>query len=318
MAALPALSPKIVEVEQNALGDLRGSDTYENLLSTLIADGHRFGLFEDGDPYFVTDVLGSDERKKRAQDTLSDSETALGKHLKIDDEGNVIPTDVASLFASSSQIDGIGQDDFANIRIIKTIDDDKVTRYTVQIPSTQSWERVAGVTPNDLTSDVMAMRYGNNTALSNAVMAAMRREGITDEPVMLVGFSLGGITAGTIAADPHGYNIQQVVTAGAPVGAMNIPAGTNVTSFESTSDPVAALDGVPNPDRSSWDTVRGDAPVKPGETGMPSVKDAHDADRYAVMATQNPAVNASSDIAQFLGGDDKESSVNDWEVRRTQ
>jgi hypothetical protein len=162
------------------------------------------------------------------------------------------------------------------------------------------------------------MRYGNNTALSNAVMAAMRREGITDEPVMLVGFSLGGITAGTIAADPHGYNIQQVVTAGAPVGAMNIPAGTNVTSFESTSDPVAALDGVPNPDRSSWDTVRGDAPVKPGETGMPSVKDAHDADRYAVMATQNPAVNASSDIAQFLGGDDKESSVNDWEVRRTQ
>ncbi|WP_267420042.1 MULTISPECIES: hypothetical protein [unclassified Curtobacterium] len=318
MAALPALSPKIVEVEQNALGDLRGSDTYENLLSTLIADGHRFGLFEDGDPYFVTDVLGSDERKKRAQDTLSDSETALGRHLKIDDEGNVIPTDVASLFASSSQIDGIGQDDFANIRIIKTIDDDKVTRYTVQIPSTQSWERVAGVTPNDLTSDVMAMRYGNNTALSNAVMAAMRREGITDEPVMLVGFSLGGITAGAIAADPHGYNIQQVVTAGAPVGAMNIPAATNVTSFESVSDPVAALDGVPNPDRSSWDTVRGDAPAKPGETGMPSVKDAHDADRYAVMATQNPAVNASSDIAQFLGGDDKESSVNDWEVRRTQ
>ncbi|WP_413602320.1 hypothetical protein [Curtobacterium sp. Curtsp57] len=319
MAALPALSPKIVAVGQQSLGDLRSMGVYDDLLGTLIADGHRFGLFEDGVPEFVTDAIDPDERLARTQDALSDSEAALDGRLQIDANGNIIPTDVASLFASSSQIDGIGQDDFANIRIFKTIGEDGTVRYTVQIPSTQSWDPEAGTTPNDLSSDVIAMRYGNNSALSTAVMDAMKREGITDEPVMLVGFSLGGITAGTIAADPHGYNIQQVVSAGAPIGAMPIPSSTHVTSFESTSDPVAALDGRLNPDSSSWQTVRGDAPVKPTEGGQqPTLVNAHDANRYAVMAQDNPSVNLSSDIGQFLGGKGNQTSVNDWEVERKQ
>jgi hypothetical protein len=319
MAALPALSPKIVTVEQNALGDLRGSGTYDDLLSTLIADGHRFGLFEDGDPYFVSHALTDSELEKRTQTAVENSSESLGRTLPVDEAGNIVPTSVSDLFASASQIDAIGRDDFADIRIIKTVGEDGVTRYTVQIPSTQSWAPEAGQTPNDLTSDVTAMRYGNNTALSEAVTNAMTRAGITDEPVMLVGFSLGGITAGAIAADPQHFNIQQVVTAGAPIGAMDIPATTHVTSFESSSDPVAALDGTNNPSRDSWQTVGGAAPTKLDESGStPSVKDAHDSDRYAVMAADNSPVQANSDISKFLSNGEGNSTVSDWEARRTQ
>ncbi|PZF56122.1 hypothetical protein DEJ23_11210 [Curtobacterium sp. MCSS17_008] len=317
MAELPAMSPKLVAMEEAWLGDLRGSGTYDGLLATLIADGQRFGKFQDGQHTFVDGLISPEERTKRSEDAVFASESALDTTLKTDADGNIIPTDLASLLASAGQIDAVGQQDFGDIRITKVFGADGVERYTVQIPSTQSWDPEAGRTPNDLTSDVHAMRYGSNTALAEAVKDAMRREGIVDQPVMLVGFSLGGITAGTIAADPDGFNVQQVVTAGAPVGSMPIPETTHVTSFEFTSDPVAALDGTLNPDHSSWQTIRGDAPIKADEDmPMASVGDAHDANRYAVMAQQQGRVDASDDVAEFLGTDGNQVSMNDWEAWR--
>ncbi|OIH97346.1 hypothetical protein [Curtobacterium sp. MCBA15_001] len=314
-AALPGLSPKIVAVEQESLGDLRKLGVYDDLLSTLIADGQRFGFFEDGRPKIVTDAIEPDKLTDRRDTALVASTVQTGQSFTTDADGNIVPTDVGSLFASSSQIDNIGQDDFADVRIIKSIDVDGTVRYTVQIPSTQSWDPTAGATPNDLTSDAMAMRFGNNSALSRGVLDAMKRAGIEGEPVMMTGFSLGGITAGAIAADPHGYNIQQVVTAGSPIGAMDIPSTTRVTSLESVQDPIAGLDGVDNP--SSWSTVRGDAPTKLGESVSPTLASAHDANRYSVMASGNPAVNDDGSIVQFLGGSAKTTTVTDYQIRRT-
>ncbi|GGL05746.1 hypothetical protein JOE58_000310 [Curtobacterium luteum] len=313
-AALPGLSPKIAGVEQSALGDLRRFGSYDNLLATLIADGNRFGLFEDGTPRFVDDAISEHQLDRRRETAFGDSVAQTGLELRADAHGNVVPTDVASLFASSSQIDLMGQQDFGNIRIIRVVGEDGVVRYTVQVPSTQSWDPDAGAIPNDLTSDVHAMRYGTDTALSTAVFEAMKKAGITDEPVMMTGFSLGGITAGAIAADPHGYNVQQVVTAGSPIGAMDIPTSTRVTAFESTSDPIAPLDGTANPDQ--WTTVSGMAPSKLGETDPPTVANAHDANRYAVMASQDPAVNNDAAIGQFLGGRGKTTTVTDYQVQR--
>ncbi|GGL77537.1 hypothetical protein HUN58_17405 [Curtobacterium sp. Csp1] len=317
MAELPKMSPKLVSMEEAWLGDLRGSGTYDGLLATLIAGGQRLGSFQDGKHTFLEGLISPEERTKRSEDAVFASESALDTTLKTDADGNIIPTDLQSLLASAGQIDAVGQQDFGDIRITKVVGPDGIERYTVQIPSTQSWDPVAGRAPNDLTSDVHAMRYGSNTALAEAVKDAMRREGIVDQPVMLVGFSLGGITAGAIAADPDGFNVQQVVTAGSPVGAMRIPDTTHVTSFESTSDPVAALDGTLNPARPSWQTIRGDAPIKADEDiPMASVVDAHDANRYAVMAQQQGRVNASDDIAKFLGTDGTKVSMNDWEAWR--
>lgn len=98
----------------------------------------------------------------------------------------------------------------------------------------------------------------------------------------------------------------------------HIPGTTHVTSFESTSDPVAALNSTLNPDRSSRQTIRGDAPIEADEDiQMASVVDALDANRYAVMAHQQGRVNASDDIAKFLGAEETQMSVNDWEAWRT-
>jgi dienelactone hydrolase len=120
--------------------------------------------------------------------------------------------------------------------------------------------------------------------------------------VMLTGFSLGGITAGAIAAEPHGYNIQQVVTAGAPIGGMNIPSATHVTAFEARQDAVPTLDGAANP--SSWTTIHQNA-YRLANEDMPfpsSPANAHLADRYGVMAKANPAVNNDPAIGKFFRG----------------
>lgn len=95
---------------------------------------------------------------------------------------------------------------------------------------------------------------------------------------------------------------------------MDIPTSTRVTAFESTSDPIAPLDGTANPDR--WTTVSGAAPSKLGETDPPTVANAHDANRYAVMASQDPAVNHDVTIGQFLGGHGKTTTVTDYQVQR--
>ncbi len=112
--------------------------------------------------------------------------------------------------------------------------------------------------PNDVTSDVYAMRYSHQIALANAVLDAVVQAKIpTGEgapPVMVTGFSLGGITAGAIAAHPGPYNIQQVVPAGSAIGTMPISPTIHVVAVEGSQDLVPTLVGATNP--KTW-TTRG-------------------------------------------------------------
>jgi hypothetical protein len=308
-------SPSVVSMMQSTLGDMKGWGGYTALLGMLMTDGHKVGWLEDGTASLVAGLSAS-TMKSRADASVGATQREVGLSLTTDEHGNVVPTDVASLLASSAQIDAIGQKDVADIRIIKTVGADGVTRFTVQIPSTQNWGLKAGDVPNDFTSDLYAMQYGNNTALSNAVMAAMKKAGITDQPVMLEGFSLGGITAGAIAADPHGYNIQQVVTAGSPIGAMHIPSTTHVTSLEATQDPVATLDGTLNPSTPNWTTVHEPAYTLNGETAAPTLANAHDANRYAAMAKGDTKIDDDSSIGAFLSQKGNTTTVTDYQAQR--
>ena len=182
--------------------------------------------------------------------------------LGLDGSRRIVPTDVASLFASARQIDDIGRDSFATIRIITCTDQDgRITGYTVQIPSTQSALPWRDGAPNDLTACLHAMVAGSDTALAHAVVDAMSANGISPgpdgPPILISGFSLGGITAAAIASSDTGYNIRQVVTAGSPIGRFAIPDDVNVLSWEAEQDAVAGLDG----ERESVevDTIRQDA-----------------------------------------------------------
>ena len=74
----------------------------------------------------------------------------------------------------------------------------------------------------------------------------MQQAGVgPNDPVMLVGFSQGGIMAGHLAAYNSDDNWDAVVVAGAPIDSMPIPSTTTVVSVQHSGDPVPRLDSMP-------------------------------------------------------------------------
>ncbi|WP_445996407.1 hypothetical protein ACUWEX_12170 [Okibacterium fritillariae] len=216
-------------------------------------------------------------------------------------------SDFASLFTVQQEIDLRGGTSFADIRITRLASG----AWTVQIPSTQGSfiDPMAASHPNDVVADVVAMS-GAQTALGRAVTAAMTEAGIgANDPVMMVGFSLGGITAAQLVSDPDfPFTVTQILTAGAPIASFNIPETVSVLSLELTQDAVPKLDGRSNPSRSTWSTLEGDAPRLQGETAAPGIAGAHNTLRYAAFARQLVAADDATvgtftaSAAPFLTG----------------
>lgn len=216
-------------------------------------------------------------------------------------------SDVAALFAVQQEIDLRGGTSFADIRITR-LDSGS---WTVQIPSTQGSfiDPMAASHPNDVVADVVAMS-GAQTVLGRAVTAAMTEAGITaTDHVMMVGFSLGGITAAQLVSDPtFPFDVTHILTAGAPIASFAIPASVSVLSLELTQDAVPKLDGRANPSRPTWTTLEGDAPRLDGETAAPGIAGAHNTLRYAafarhLVATDDSTVAAfAASAAPFLTG----------------
>ncbi|SKC59040.1 hypothetical protein [Okibacterium fritillariae] len=216
-------------------------------------------------------------------------------------------SDFASLFTVQQEIDLRGGTSFADIRITRL----DSGAWTVQIPSTQGSfiDPMAASHPNDVVADVVAMS-GAQTALGRAVTAAMTEAGIgANDPVMMVGFSLGGITAAQLVSDPDfPFTVTHILTAGAPIASFDIPETVSVLSLELTQDAVPKLDGRSNPSRSTWSTLEGDAPRLQGETAAPGIAGAHNTLRYAAFARQLVAADDATvgtftaSAAPFLTG----------------
>lgn len=321
MMQIPLLFQKhAVNGLQDGLNRIPGAG-YQGLLDTIIRDGTWLGLFDDRALALTTDEPKVPDREVDGQlvpDSVDDrgdrsyraSLAALGlEDLPKDKDGRILPEDLASLFAGSSQIDSVGGQDVSDIRIIRTEYAKDKYSYIVQIPSTLRWWPTTASIGNDFTSDVLALQQERQTALStaawNALDRAMQDDGAaSDSPVMLSGFSLGGITAGSMAANPGSHNVQQVVTAGAPIGRFDIPGTTGVTALEADGDPVARLDGQDNP----RGTVAGPPARLDSESGLGAdllgPGDIHNADRYARMA-QGSSQNSSTQFDTYFRGDKK-------------
>jgi len=228
---------------------------YDQTVNSIIGGGARFGAFNDatGKPT-VTPINIAALTGSKAPPTT--------------------PTDVKSLFRGSYEIDTNGAHKFADIRITDRVDSDGQHHWIVQIPSTQNWSPQTSAVPNDLSSDV-SVEGGHPTVLMAAVKDAMSQAGIgSNDPVMLTGFSLGGITAGALAADPwmnNHYTITNLVTAGSGIANFAVPSTVNVLSFEHNNDLVPTMCGVSNPATTNWVTYHSD-PLSAG--------DPHDARRY--------------------------------------
>jgi len=178
--------------------------------------------------------------------------------------------------------------------------------YIVQLPGTQALGAVRSDNPVDFATNA-ALMAGRDTEMERLVTAAMK-DIPPGAPVMLTGHSQGGITAAALASDPgftRRYDVQSVVTGGSPIARYDIPDDISVLSLEHDQDPVPKLDGLDNPDRPNWVTVRRDLPDSVGLSDGSETRDpiaAHGVPNYAATGAQ---VDDSDDPSIERWRDDK-------------
>lgn len=238
------------------------------------------------------------------------------------------PTGIADLARGEVELGTGDRGEDGQVRVIQVPQPDGTSAWIVQLPGTQEWEASAGENPFDLSTDVVAMTGVATAAAAGATRAldeAMARAGRAGarDPVMLVGHSQGGIVAASLASDPRfreGHDVRAVLTFGAPVGAFPVPDEVAVLSVEHVQDIVPRLDGVTNPDRAGWTTVRVDL----GDT-VERASQAHDSRRYAgssvaidrlIDSGQEPSLTSwAASAAPFLAGSGP-VAVTDVRLRR--
>ncbi len=139
---------------------------------------------------------------------------------------------------------------------------DGTVRHVLYLPGTDDfnapWDQGGDV--RDLETDLDAMG-GRPDAYQQGILDALHQAGVGhDEPLLVVGHSLGGMEAAALAAHHHGYQVTDAVTAGSPTAQVaGFPPGTHVLSLEQQGDVVPELDGAPNPDSVEQTTVTFDA-----------------------------------------------------------
>lgn len=177
------------------------------------------------------------------------------------------------------------------------------TRWVVTLPGTQAaGSAEATANPFDETGVAEALA-GNSRHTAAAVSLALAEAGAAaEDPVVLVGYSQGGMHAANLAASEEfraRHNVAFVLTAGSPVGGTAIPQGTGGLHLEHVQDWVPGADGRPNPDTRDRVTV-----TLAGRVATPEGEDAglgpgHDFANYVQGARQlegsrDPSVAASS------------------------
>ncbi|RDV45649.1 hypothetical protein DOE76_07430 [Leifsonia sp. ku-ls] len=166
------------------------------------------------------------------------------------------------VFLSQREIDDLCDpdlDDRADVALVRVVEVRAAgeRRWIVQFASTKSWHPRAGAAPNDLTADLL-IGAGEVPTVTRAALHAMREAGVRPgEPVLLTGFSLGGMVAAQVAsaAVAEGLTVTHLVVAGSPLGRIAVPDGVNVLALEHVLDPVPRVEGRDNPVRLDAGTV---------------------------------------------------------------
>ncbi|MET0989908.1 MAG: hypothetical protein ABWY54_04610, partial [Glaciihabitans sp.] len=115
-------------------------------------------------------------------------------------------------------------------------------RFEVYIAGTVDFTAASTEEPWDMTSNVTGIA-GLPAGSTAAVKDAMAQAGVTPTtPVVLTGYSQGGLVASVLAASGQ-YTVTNVVTFGAPAGLVEIPPDIPVLSVRHSDDIVPALGG---------------------------------------------------------------------------
>ena len=126
----------------------------------------------------------------------------------------------------------------------------------VYIPGTQTLGLGDGVNPLDLQSNTLAMQGGGLATSERAVLEAMKQAGVqSNDSVIFVGHSQGGMVAGNLSQNPSGYIAAGLVAVGAPIAQLKITK-IPVMAIEHVNDPVPNAAGKVNPLAKNWVTVQ--------------------------------------------------------------
>ncbi|MFC7497051.1 MULTISPECIES: hypothetical protein [unclassified Nocardioides] len=252
------------------------------------------GLLTGLGPLTVVDHRGTTALLASAYDD-GEPVTTRRPDLRVRSAGRQ-PASVADLVDHLAEVAGLspGADSAANGTIeVQSLDagTDRV-RHVVYLPgtddlTTRPWTQDDDV--RDLGTDLRSAA-GADTAYQRGILEALTQAGVRpDEPVLLVGHSLGGMEAAALGGRDTGIAVTDVVTAGSPTAQVSeLPSDVRVLSLEHRGDVVPLLDGADNADTVEQVTVT-------FETGHDAtVVDAHGFDAYRAGAV---AVDASTDPA---------------------
>lgn len=203
--------------------------------------------------------------------------------------------------------------------------------WTVYVPPTQTWSTAGGRNPFDGSSNLVGFS-GARADAGDAVLQALRAARVaSDEPVLLVGYSQGGITAAQLAGDAavrREFDVAAVLTVGSPVALADVPPTVGMLSVQHEQDLVTVLDGGPNPDTPARTTVSrdlldprtGDPAVAAGLAASPFLPHG-----YAAYAETARRVDAAGDeslvawrrtVAPFLAGPGTTTTATQWQAAR--
>lgn len=214
------------------------------------------------------------------------------------------PDSLADLLAALASVDGRAEGQIE----IQTVSTPDGPVHVVLLPGTDDLATLPfgqDSTVRDLGED-LRLASGGESSYVLGVQAAMDLAGIgADEPVLVVGHSMGGMAAMALAA-AGAFTVVGVVTAGAPVGGAR-PGKVPVVSLENTCDVVPTLDGGPNPATATWTTIR-----FTGE--CTSITANHAMSGYATAGLAIDASNpeAAAEALAALSGASAQSSAQDF------
>jgi hypothetical protein len=207
-AGLSGESPITAEANE-----MSGVTTAATSAATIVAIANLVGIFKDS---------GADVRKTNSFE--------YGKP----------PTSLADRAASFP--DAHGDPNGEQIRIDRYVTPGQPDKFDVYIGGTATFDPVAKAQPFDFTSDLTGV--ANETPASYiAVVKAMHDAGVTStSPVVVNGYSQGGLIASMVAASGK-FDVKGVVTFGAPSAQVHIPASVPVLSVRNSEDLVPATSG---------------------------------------------------------------------------
>lgn len=236
--------------------------------------------------------------------------TTSGQAKALADLQAHLPDSVDDFLWQAGAVDTIGGSTQTVVDIAKIIHEDGTVAWIVTLPSTKDWVVPSdqGAT-NDLDADLLLIAFPElQSQYEKAALDAMAQAGIgRSEPVLVTGWSLGGVLAGhLVQTGAGGYTYGGVVAAGSPIDQLNISADIPVIQVKHTRDLVHRGDLIDSradegAHVSLWDGARSGIGMEVKTDTM-----GHSAFQYHQTLEQHVGANQSlnDDFREFFVVDD--------------